>query len=161
MAEEVKEEVKEKKGGKKKLLIFILLGFLIIGIAGAGVFVFLGKKGEEAAESKKGKKSAKPKVTFFIEYDPIIVNLMDPSGKRYLQVRMSFEVADKKVEEELKKKEPLIKDLVLSILSGKTVEEVVVPDAKEKIKAEILKKVNEALGEELVLNVYITQFIVE
>lgn len=49
----------------------------------------------------------------------------------------------------------------MSILSGKTVEEVVVPDAKEKIKAEILKKVNEALGEELVLNVYITQFIVE
>lgn len=42
-----------------------------------------------------------------MEYDPIIVNLMDPSGKRYLQVRMSLEVADKKVEEELKRRNPL------------------------------------------------------
>ncbi len=160
MAEEVKEGAQEKKGGKKKLLIFILLGLLIIGIAGGGVFFLLGKKGEDQAETKKSKKS-KPKETVFIEFDPVIVNLMDPSGKRYLQVKMSLEVADKKVEEELKKKEPLIKDLVLTILSGKTVEDVIAPDAREKIKAEILKKANEELGEELILNIYITQFIVE
>lgn len=160
MAEETKEE-KEKGGGKKKLFILIILAFLVITLAGAGVFLFLGKKGDEGAEKEKSKKTKKSEHTVFIDFDPIIVNLLDPSGKRYLQVRLSLEVADKKAEEEIKKKEPKIKDSILGILSGKTVDEVIVPDAKEKIKGEILKKIKEDVGEDLVLNVYITQFIVE
>uniref|UniRef100_A0A832LVU2 Flagellar protein FliL n=1 Tax=Caldimicrobium thiodismutans TaxID=1653476 RepID=A0A832LVU2_9BACT len=160
MAEEIKEE-KGKGGGKKKLFILIVLAFLVITIAGAGVFLFLGKKGEEGVEKEKSKKAKKSEATVFIDFDPIIVNLLDPTGRRYLQVRLSLEVVDKKAEEEIKKKEPKIKDSILGILSGKTVDEVIVPDAKERIKGEILKKIKEDIGEDLVLNVYITQFIVE
>lgn len=160
MAEEIKEE-KGKGGGKKKLFILIFLAFLVITIAGAGVFLFLGKKGEEGVEKEKSKKAKKSEATVFIDFDPIIVNLLDPTGRRYLQVRLSLEVVDKKAEEEIKKKEPKIKDSILGILSGKTVDEVIVPDAKERIKGEILKKIKEDIGEDLVLNVYITQFIVE
>lgn len=161
MAEEaVKEEVKGK-GGKKKIFLILILSILIVSVAGGGIFFFLSKKGGEVEEAKKGKNSKGSKHTVFIEIDPIIVNLLDPTGKRYLQIKMSLEVADKKVEEEVKKKDPIIKDIILKTLSGKTVEEVIVPEAKDKIKQELLKKINEALGEELVLNLYITQYIVE
>jgi flagellar FliL protein len=30
--------------------------------------------------------------------EPIVVNLFDPTGKRYLQVRLAFELKDKKIE---------------------------------------------------------------
>lgn len=159
MAEEVKEEGKAGKGGKKKLLIFLLLGILIIAMAGVGAFFILGKK--EGEEGTKGKKATKAQQTVFMEFDPIIVNLLDPSGRRYLQVRLSLEVADKRAEEEIKKKEPKLKDSILTILSGKTVDEVIIPDAKDKVKSEILKKLKEEIGEDLIVNVYITQFIVE
>ncbi|MCS7150203.1 MAG: flagellar basal body-associated FliL family protein [Caldimicrobium sp.] len=159
MAEEVKAEGKGGKGGKNKLLIFLLLGILIIAIAGVGAFFILGKK--EGEEGTKGKKANKAQQTVFMEIDPIIVNLLDPSGRRYLQVKLSLEVADKKAEGEIKKKEPKLRDSILTILSGKTVEEVIIPDAKDKMKSEILKKLKEEIGEDLIVNVYITQFIVE
>ncbi|MFN3921127.1 MAG: flagellar basal body-associated protein FliL [Caldimicrobium sp.] len=161
MAEEVVKEEAKGKGGKKKLFLILILGIVMISLAGGGVFFLLSKKGGEAEEAKKGKKAKGSKHTVFIDMDPIIVNLLDPTGKRYLQIRMSLEVADKKVEEEIKKKDPIIKDIILNTLSGKTVEEVIVPEAKDKIKQELLKKINETLGEELILNLYITQYIVE
>lgn len=161
MAEEVVKEEAKGKGGKKKLFLILILGIVMISLAGGGVFFLLSKKGSETEEAKKGKKAKGSEHTVFIDMDPIIVNLLDPTGKRYLQIRMSLEVADKKVEEEIKKKDPIIKDIILNTLSGKTVEEVIVPEAKDKIKQELLKKINETLGEELILNLYITQYIVE
>jgi len=162
MAEEVKEEAKEKKGGKKKLFLFILLGLLVIGIAGGAVFFLIGKKGEEGAEKGKATHQAKKKgETVYYDLEPIVVNLLDPTGKRFIQVRLSLEIPDKKAEEEIKKREAVIKDTIISTLSGKTVEEVIVPEAKDKLKAELLSKINSALGEELVTNIYITQYIVE
>ncbi|MFN4131518.1 MAG: flagellar basal body-associated protein FliL [Caldimicrobium sp.] len=161
MAEEVVKEEAKGKGGKKKLFLILILGIVMISLAGGGVFFLLSKKGGEAEEAKKGKKTKGSEHSVFIDMDPIIVNLLDPTGKRYLQIRMSLEVADKKSEEEIKKKDPIIKDIILNTLSGKTVEEVIVPEAKDKIKKELLKKINETLGEELILNLYITQYIVE
>lgn len=160
MAEETKEEVQPKKGGKKKLLIFLILGILIIGIAGAGVFFFLGKKGEESKTSH-GKKAKEHQQAFYVDFEPIIVNLLDPTGKRYLQVRLTLEIQDQKLEEEIKKKDAVIKDTIITVLSGKTVEEVIVPEAKENIKKELLAKINQVLGEEIITNIYITQYIVE
>ena len=158
MAEEAKEgaQVPSKKG--KKLILFVLIAILIIGI-GAGAFLFLSsKKGMEEKDKKKTKKSQQ---VVMIDLEPIIVNLFDPSGRRYLQIRLSFEVSDKKAEEEVKKQEAKLKDAIIAILSGKTVEEVLVPDAKEKIKKEILAKCRELFGEDLIINVYLTQYIVE
>ncbi|MFN3567845.1 MAG: flagellar basal body-associated protein FliL [Caldimicrobium sp.] len=159
----VKEELKGKGGGKKKLFIFILLGILIIGIAGGGLFLVFSKKGGETEEVKstKGKKGKKKGEVAYFDLDPIIVNLLDPTGKRYLQVRMTLEIEDKKAEEEVRKIEPIIKDIILSTLSGKTLEEVIVPEAKDKIKRELLQKLNEGLDKELISNIYITQYIVE
>ncbi|QER42135.1 flagellar basal body-associated FliL family protein [Thermodesulfobacterium sp. TA1] len=164
MAEEVKEGAEKqeagKKGGKKKFLLFLVVGLLVIALASGVVLFLMGKKGEEKEGGKKAKKeSAAVKVIYPLE--PVVVNLLDPTGKRYLQVRLAFGVADKKAEEEIKVKEPMIKDVIITYLSSKTPEEVMQPDAKEAIKKDLLVKINEALGEEIVLAIYITQYIVE
>lgn len=165
MAEKTKAEAQElatpKKAsflGKKRLLVFAVIGLLVIGLAGGGFFIFLsGKSGE-----KKEKVGKKDKDLILIELDPIVVNLLDPTGKRYLQIKLSLEVGDKKIEEIVKKKDSKIKDVIISYLSGKTVEDVLKPTAKEEIKRELLQKINHtALGEDLVLNLYITQYIIE
>ncbi len=160
MAEEAKEgqEAPPKKG--KKFILFIILAvFLILGIATASFILLSAKKTEDSEQASK--KAKKPKELIIVDYEPIIVNLFDPSGKRYLQIRISIEVTDKKAEEELKKQEAKLKDAIIFLIGGKTVEEVVVPEAKEKIKKEILLKCKELFGEEMISNVYITQYIVE
>ncbi len=162
MAEEVKETEQgaaSKKGGKKKLLIFLVLGLLIIGIAGGVVFFLGSKKGGEEEKKHIKKEAYEPAVLYNL--DPIVVNLFDPTGKRYMQIRLALALPDKKVEEEIKDKEPIIKDAIITYLSAKTPEEVIQPEAKEVIKKDLLKRINEALGEDLVLKVYITQYIVE
>ncbi|MBO8143706.1 MAG: flagellar basal body-associated FliL family protein [Thermodesulfobacterium sp.] len=162
MAEETQVEVQEgnqkpKKGSKKKLLLFLISGLLIMILAGVMVLFLTSPKGEEEKEVKK----EHHKETFIYAMEPVVVNLFDPTGKRYLQIGLAFELGDKKLEEEVKNNEPKIKDVVISVLSSKTPEEVLQPEAKELIKNELLHKINSALGEEVILNIYITQYIVE
>lgn len=156
-------ETAPKKGDKKRLILFIFIGILVIGIAGSVVtFLMKGKESrvEEGTEHKRIERRVSHN-TVFVDLDPIVVNLLDPTGKRYLQVRICLEVPDKKAEEEIKEKTPVIQDTIISVLGSKTVEEVLQPGAKELIKKELLEKINQIIGEDLVLNMYITQYIVE
>ncbi|PMP65338.1 MAG: hypothetical protein C0190_06920 [Thermodesulfobacterium geofontis] len=160
MAEEKKEEAQEKevkKPSKKKLLFLLIIGIGIIILAGSVIAVlstFKGGGGEKAKEKS-------PKEVVIYSMEPIVVNLFDPTGKRYLQIRLALELKDKKMEEEIKINEPKIKDIIIGVLSTKTPEEVLQPEAKNLIKTELLQKINSALGEEAVSNIYITQYIVE
>uniref|UniRef100_A0A7V5XIA5 Flagellar protein FliL n=1 Tax=Thermodesulfobacterium geofontis TaxID=1295609 RepID=A0A7V5XIA5_9BACT len=159
MAEEAKTETQEKevkKVSKKKLLLLLVMGLVIIVLAGSVIAVLSTFKGSKEKEKEKS-----PKETVIYSMEPIVVNLFDPTGKRYLQVRLAFELKDKKVEEEIKINDPKIRDIIISTLSTKTPEDVLQPEAKDLIKAELLQKINSALGEEALLNIYITQYIVE
>lgn len=159
MAEETKNEAQEKevkKISKKKLLLLLIIGVVIIILAGSVIAVLSTLKG---GGEKAKEKSSKEMVIYSME--PVVVNLFDPTGKRYLQVSFSFELRDKKLEEEIKNNEPKIRDIIISILSTKTPEDVLQPEAKDLIKAELLQKINSAMGEEVISNIYITQYIVE
>jgi len=159
MAEETKTEEQEKevkKVTKKKFLLFLVIGLVIIVLAGSVIAVFSTFK-----DGKGKEKERSPKETVIYSMEPIVVNLFDPTGKRYIQIRLALELKDKKMEEEIKSNEPKIKDVIISTLSAKTPEDVLQPEAKDLIKTELLQKINSALGEEAILNVYITQYIVE
>lgn len=162
MPEEVKEEAAQKevkKGGKKKLLLFILIGVFLIGVTGGAVFLILGKKNE--GEKGKTGETAKIEAEIIYALQPVVVNLMDPYGKRYLQIGLALGLASKKAEERIKHREPMIRDILISFLSSKSPEEVLQPEAKEIIKRELKMRINQSFGEELVKAVYITQYIVE
>jgi len=96
MAEEPKEETQEqisktKKRGKKKFLLFLIIGVIIIALAG-GVVAFLTSK----EKSKEKNKVTHPKKTIIYSMEPVVVNLFDPTGKRYLQVSLALELGSKK-----------------------------------------------------------------
>jgi flagellar FliL protein len=159
MAEETKTEEQEKevkKVSKKKLLLFLVIGLVIVVLAGSVIAVFSTFKGGKGKEKERS-----PKETVIYSMEPIVVNLFDPTGKRYIQIRLALELKDKKMEEEIKINEPKIKDVIISTLSTKTPEDVLQPEAKDLIKTELLQKINSALGEEAISNIYITQYIVE
>ncbi len=162
MAEEEKEEQQEegKKGGKKKFILFGLVGILVLAIAGGVAFFFLGKKGEKKGKEKK-KEEVKVEKRFFVTLDPLVVNLLDPSGKRYIQIQIALQVKSPKDKEEIENNLPIIRDTMIDVLSSKTPDDVLEPDSKEKIKKELLEKLNEALGADIIENIYIIQYLVE
>lgn len=96
---------------------------------------------------------------------PFKVNLMTQTGKKYLVTSMQFEL-DKDEQKahatqaELNKKLPLLKDTIIGILSSKSVEDLATTKGKNRVKDEIVKRINEFLVDGKVYNVFFVEFVV-
>ena len=95
--------------------------------------------------------------------DEFLVNLADPSGDHFLKVTVNLGLSkDKgKTPETLKEQTPMIRDAVLTSLGSKMRADVSTDAGREKLKADIKKKVNAALGEDDVQDVYFSNFVTQ
>ena len=93
--------------------------------------------------------------------DKFTVNLMSESGHRYLVVKMNLEESHEGLTEELDQKLPLVRDIVISVLSSKTVDEISTSKGKEKLKQEILNQLNKYLESGEVRYIYFTEFMIQ
>jgi flagellar FliL protein len=164
------EEQKEKSGGNKLLLIVIIVLLLLLLIIGGLVAYFLLSSNTDETqhpEQKKQEKVVKKKVSDMTEVGPIypldqfIVNLVSNNANRYLKCKISFELDSPELQQEIDKKLPAVRDIIINILSSKTVEEIQTAKGKEKLKEEIKKKVNEILTTGEVRHVYFTEFVIQ
>ncbi len=182
MAEE-KEAKAEEGGGKKKsplkliIILVVVLVLLLGGAFAAYMFLFKSKGGQEAgahteekapakdekkAKDDKGKKKGGEKAkTVVYSMGAIIVNLADQGVQRYLKVQIAVELDNPKLEEEVKKREPQIKDIIISVLSSKTVSDVNNPQGKIALKQEIIKRANMVLTEGEITDLFFSEFIVQ
>jgi len=174
-----------KKSKSKMMLIIILL---LVVVAGAGGFFgwkhFNSAKADTTAHSaasghdeeesgdeeklKKGKKKKKEKEHgdegATVNFEPFLVNLADKEASRYVKTSIRLLVANKESAETIAKGEtlmPRMRDTILTLLSTKTAEEMTSNEGKEKLKKEILEKVNEYLPEEGAEEVFFTDFVVQ
>ena len=176
MADEEKKEQEQeepkKKGGFLKILIIALVA-MIIG-AGGGFFaykMFFAKPAPPPAKdnaSQTAKKQEAPPVAPkkneilpIVDLDPFIVNLADKDQRRYLKVKMALEVSDKKVEEEVKKRMPEIRDIITLLLSSKTYADLSTIDGKLALKTAIVNRLNSIIISGRVTNVFFTEFVVQ
>ncbi|NLG73620.1 MAG: hypothetical protein GX495_16450 [Chloroflexi bacterium] len=107
-----------------------------------------------------------------------IVNLMDPTGRRYLRAGIVLEFAPKDLtyysmdaeeqdafEEEFKAdvetRIPVINDTIISLLSSQTFESVYTAEGKESLRSSIQETLNSQLPEYRVIFVYFTEFVVQ
>ncbi|MCS7214534.1 MAG: flagellar basal body-associated protein FliL [Thermodesulfovibrio sp.] len=155
--EKPKEAEKPKKKGK--LLIIIIAAVVLLAGAGGAYFFFIGKSSEQSKNSAaKDQKNAQG-VNFAL--DPFVVNLMDQSGSKYLKVSVQIELANAKLMEHAKNKTPQIRDAIITLLTNKTSEELITAEGKLLLKDEIKLRANQILGEGTVINVYITDFVMQ
>lgn len=141
---------------KQSSKILILLIILIAAIVTAGIVMSANK-----AASSYGTPTIEetPKVT--VTLDDFVVNLADKSEPHYLKVQMVLEMRGAKAEEELNRNKPEIRDSIISILSGKTYLELLAPEGKEKLKAQIKEHLNENLKECIVTSVFFNSFAMQ
>ena len=158
-----KEEVAEggKKGGKKKLIIIALVLIILVGggVGGAFAFGLIGgpPPGEQPVEeTPKPLEQAGP----IISLEPFIVNLADEEDNRYLKVSVGLEVKDEEIQKACEERMPRIKDIMITLFSSKTNDQVRDVKGKIKLRQEIVIRINEILGEGAVKNVFFTEFIV-
>jgi len=179
MAEEEKkeEESKEEKptsneeggGNKLILIIIVVLLLLLLVIGGVVAYFLLADNPEEEPQDiqKEEKKVEKPKDTEALEIgpiyplDPFTVNLKSQGATRYLKCTINLEIDSPETQPELDKMKPLIRDMIIRILSSKTVPEISTAKGKDKLKEEIKKNLNTKLATGEIRNVYFTAFVIQ
>ncbi len=161
-----KKGKKEKKPGvpgrRKKLLLLVAL-LLVVGGAGAGTYFFLGHRtpAAEQGERKPPKQSESSKLATR-DLKDFTVNLADTEANRYLRVSIVVEYQEsKELEQELERKQTVIRDAIIAFLRTKTVASIRDPAGTEKLKADLLEIVNRHLEKGEVRRVYFTEFLIQ
>ena len=165
------EESEEKKsgGGSKLLLIIIIVLLLLLLVIGGLVAYFLlssnpnQQQDQQALQKieKKHKASDLTDIGPIYPLDPFTVNLVSSNADRYLKCKIDLELDSPDLQKEIDKKLPAIRDMIIQILSSKTVEEIQTAKGKEKLKEEIKRKINSILTTGEIRHVYFTQFVIQ
>ncbi len=183
---ETLDEVPKKS--KKKLLIIIILAVVLLGVLGGGGFFgykwWTQRKSAPAADNatehkadggnataagghgEGGKKdatgdAATPDSGVIVSIPPLLVNLADPQGRRYLKIALDVEMSGKPAADELNKNMPKVKDALLLLLSSKTYDDLSTLENKILLKKEIVERLTLVLGEQKVQRVYITEIVIQ
>ncbi len=177
MAEEEKEESQENEGSAKKesggnsIVLILIVVLLVLVLAIGGVVAYLMLSGDEAEDGTVVKQEKVEKrrarhgddigVGPMYPLDKFTVNLMSENGRRFLVAKINLEEDSEELTPELDKKTPLIRDIVISILSSKTVEEITTAKGKEKLKEEIISQINRHLDDGEIRHIYFTEFVIQ
>lgn len=185
-APEQNEKKEEKKSGgtMKKLLIFGVPAFLVQLV----VIYFLTAKfvvpmtlqsqigkiakhetkdehtdGEEptgeGAEDEE--EESTPKVQQVYVVKDLIINPAGTNGQRYLLTTIAFNVSSESALKELEGKELLVRDMLNSILTSKTMDQLIDVAQREALREEIQKKAKEILSRGKVKGVYFSKYVVQ
>jgi flagellar protein FliL len=183
--EKTAEGAAPKKGKVGLIIGIVIAGVTLVGGSVAGAVLgprLLGgsdETTEKASKSEKGGKAQKSekskegshgegsetegpeKITNF-DVSPVVVDLRDVDGRiRHLKVGLTAELADKVTTEEFKLYSPRGREALLLYLRTITFEEVSDPQHFPVIKDEISKRVTEAVGEERVHRIMLTDFVLQ
>lgn len=145
-------------GGKKKPPMMIIMAVFAVIMLGVAFMVV-----QKASAKQKGGEAKKVEKGPVMSLDEFLVNLSDPGSDHFLKVSVCLELekAKGKSAEGLKEQTPAIRDAILTALSSQSRDAVTPMKGREKLKAEIKKNVNAALGEDDVQSVYFTNFVTQ
>ncbi len=93
--------------------------------------------------------------------DTFIVNLADKGGNRYLRVTMDLELGTPKLEAEINKRLPQVRDSILMILPTKRFEDISTVQGKTALRDEMLATLNGYLAQGKITNIYFKEFVVQ
>lgn len=107
-----------------------------------------------------------------------IINLVDPTGRRYIRLTIVAEFAPDNpeyeslpeeekstyllaFEEKLNSRLPIMDDTVITLLSTKTYEDLYTAEGKEKLRSEIMEILSKKLVDLHIISIYFTEFVVQ
>ena len=115
----------------------------------------------EKAKTPETKKEEKKKFGPTFDLGEIIVNLSDAGQARYAKMSVAFELQDAKTLIEAEEMDPLIRDIVVELLSGESSEKILSLAARNDLKKRIMDRVNEHFAEGKVMQVFFTNVLVQ
>ncbi|OQX86246.1 MAG: hypothetical protein B6D63_00455 [Candidatus Latescibacteria bacterium 4484_7] len=158
------DEKKKGKGllGNKMVLIAIVVVLqLVIAIVVAKMMVSKAmpkedkpSKEEVAEEESEGRGS-------IVMLDDIIVNLKEGDRLYYLKLKVGLEVPNAAVQKEVEARSAQLRDIIISIVSGKKISELDTLEDRNALKIVLLNKLSDVLKSGDLIQVYFADFVVQ
>ena len=155
--QETEEKPAKKSGGMLKWIIIGAVSLSIVAAAvGGGLYYFRG------AETVKKKPQAPPPIIGTLwPMEPYIVNLRDNNGERYLKVVLQLEMSNPELLSELNLLKPKLRDSTLDLLSAKSYQELQEFSGKQKLREDIMIRLNSFLTSGKIVRIYFTDFVIQ
>lgn len=120
----------------KMVAIAVTAAVLVLGAGGGALWYFLGERASAGKTDGAAAQAKHPPV--FVDLDVFTVNLRGAESDRFLQARIVLEMSSNEAAEALKARMPAVRNEFLLLLSGKSPEQALSRDGKEKIAAELV-----------------------
>ncbi len=106
----------------------------------------------------EGTASATPSVQLL---ENLVLNPAGSGGGRFLLLSIAIECSDSKVLSSMQARDAELRDIILTSLGSKTVDELIDIGSRDAIKAEIQTAIGERFGKKAVSRIYFPQFVVQ
>jgi flagellar FliL protein len=150
----------------KGKVMMMAVGGLIVGAAagflGIGPIVAKNKASTPArveGKAAKGEGEKSGGATWPLEN--LVLNPAGSNGSRFLMVNATFELKDEAAKEAAKDKEAETRDVILALLSKKTVDQLTDIGQRDQIKKEVLAAVAPIFPKGVVTKVFFPQFVIQ
>lgn len=143
---------------RKKIAAVALLILLMLGLAGFR-FLFPDLVPNLSAPNVGDKKNRKPEK--LLDLDVFVVNLDERHARRYLRAALSLGFNLEKQKEEIKGSIASVRHTIIMLLSVQNAEDLSNPEGKERLRTELLERVNDAIGKQTVQNIYFKEFLIQ
>ena len=155
MADNVNNQI---DGPKKKPIKKIVLAALVLALAVVAFFAYSYITKTFVFKDDSGKE---PVATQVYSLDEFVINLKDNNNNRYLKTKIALGYEKKKDVEILIEKQLQIRDAIIQTLRSKTADEIMEVEKTDELKQELMKDLNKVFGSELVLDIYIVDFLIQ
>jgi flagellar basal body-associated protein FliL len=153
--------------------VFIIAGALLGILGGAAAVFFLkpdllpdvvrpqSSEGHHSSQTKKGEEKKKPEPEVAADLEVFVVNLAGSGPQRYLRMILSLGVKDEHEKEKIKEFSGPIRHAVIMYLTERKPDDLTEAQGKNKLRQDLQKHINHAIGHQVVSNVYFKEFLVQ
>jgi flagellar FliL protein len=166
-SEEAAAQSDEKPAGKKRTLLIAVAALTAVLIGGGAWFFMAGGPAAEAGASGEHADASHeqgPALYLALE-PPMIVNFLNPTLARYLQVSVEVQARDAEALDAVKAHMPAIRNNLMLLFSSQRHEDLITREGKEAMRHAALQEVqailNKAIGRPGVDEVYFTSLVMQ
>ena len=98
---------------------------------------------------------------YIYSIDDIIVNPADTDGKRLLLTSVGIDLGKLEMENDLKSREPMVKDVIISTLASKNIDQLGNTAYRDTLKMQIASGLKKLLPSVSINNVYFSKYIIQ
>jgi flagellar basal body-associated protein FliL len=162
---------KHSSKGLRIVLKILLITFIVALLAG-GSFLIAQKvllpryqtyqiKKELTTATKPVKKKPKAQPGIIYTISDLTVNTYGSLGRRFLVAEYALETSDKEVVDELKNREPQVRDMLIKYLRNFSAEDILNMNFQEDSRKELIKLINSCLTSGTLDSLYYTTLVVQ